>query len=519
MAMTINTNIASLNAQRNLGKSQGSLNEALSRLSSGLRINSAKDDAAGLAISNRMTAQVRGLDQAARNANDGISLAQTAEGALQESTNILQRIRELAVQSSNDTNTASDRSSLNDEVTQLKAELDRIAKTTAFNGKNVIDGTMTNATFQIGADAGEGQSISFSIDSARTADLGTAAAAVVTGTAGVAAAATINTDLVVTADTDGLAGSGITVSLTSDSTTDVTESSIVTFGAGVTTADQTVTVNGVTATTDGGGTSTGAEMAAGFAAYIASGTASFTSSDGAEVSFTGTNDGTLFTAAASASGATLTYTSATANTDVTDIAVGGTATNAATEVTTDGSAAIATSTTVVGNAITVTASSTTISGWTNADVAALIDGLETTAGTVSATGGTTSAAAFANTNLTGGVDESADYDAGTATVVVSDLSVSTLANSQSAIASVDLALNDISLIRGSLGAIQNRFESTISNLQSVSENISAANARVMDADFAAETANMTKAQVMQQAGVAMLAQANQLPQMVLSLLQ
>jgi len=145
MAMSINTNIASLNAQRNLGKTQGMLNQSLARLSSGLRINSAKDDAAGLAISNRMGAQVRGLNQAARNANDGISLAQTAEGALQESTNILQRIRELAVQSSNDTNTASDRASLNDEVIQLKAELDRIAKTTAFNGRNVIDGTMANA--------------------------------------------------------------------------------------------------------------------------------------------------------------------------------------------------------------------------------------------------------------------------------------------------------------------------------------------------------------------------------------
>ena len=134
MALTINTNVASLNAQRNLGASQSNLNKSMQRLSSGLRINSAKDDAAGLAISDRMTAQIRGLNQAARNANDGISLAQTAEGALQESTNILQRMRELAVQSANDTNSASDRSSLNDEVGQLKAELDRIAQTTEFNG-------------------------------------------------------------------------------------------------------------------------------------------------------------------------------------------------------------------------------------------------------------------------------------------------------------------------------------------------------------------------------------------------
>src|SRR6056297_2335458 len=142
MALTINTNVASLNAQRNLGASQADLNKSMQRLSSGLRINSAKDDAAGLAISDRMTAQIRGLNQASRNANDGISLAQTAEGALQESTNILQRMRELAVQSANDTNSASDRASLNDEVTQLKAELDRIAETTEFNGRKVIDGSL-----------------------------------------------------------------------------------------------------------------------------------------------------------------------------------------------------------------------------------------------------------------------------------------------------------------------------------------------------------------------------------------
>ena len=175
MALTINTNVASLNAQRNLGASQSNLNTAMQRLSSGLRINSAKDDAAGLAISDRMTAQIRGLNQAARNANDGISLAQTAEGALQESTNILQRMRELSVQSANDTNSASDRASLNDELTQLKEELDRIAQTTEFNGTNLLDGSMSGegseATFQVGANAGENQVISFGVDSAMAKDL------------------------------------------------------------------------------------------------------------------------------------------------------------------------------------------------------------------------------------------------------------------------------------------------------------------------------------------------------------
>jgi flagellin len=170
MALSINTNVASLNAQRNLGASQSQLAKSMQRLSSGLRINSAKDDAAGLAISDRMTSQIRGLNQAVRNSNDGISLAQTAEGALQESTNILQRMRELAVQSANDTNSASDRSSLQAEVNQLKQELTRIAETTTFNGKKLLDGSLTSAQFQVGANANE--TISFGINSARAADIG-----------------------------------------------------------------------------------------------------------------------------------------------------------------------------------------------------------------------------------------------------------------------------------------------------------------------------------------------------------
>ena len=171
MALTINTNVASLNAQRNLNSSQADLNKSMQRLSSGLRINSAKDDAAGLAISDRMTSQITGLNQAVRNANDGISLAQTAEGALQESTNILQRMRELAVQSANDTNTQSDRDSMQAEVSQLAEELGRIAETTEFNGRNLLDGTLDGATFQVGANAGANQTISFDIASAKTADL------------------------------------------------------------------------------------------------------------------------------------------------------------------------------------------------------------------------------------------------------------------------------------------------------------------------------------------------------------
>jgi flagellin len=518
MAMTINTNIASLNAQRNLGQTQGTLNKSLQRLSSGLRINSAKDDAAGLAISNRMTAQIRGLNQAARNANDGISMAQTAEGALQESGNLLQRIRELAVQSANDTNTASDRVSLNAEVTQLKAELDRIAQTTAFNGRNVIDGTLSNATFQIGANAGAGQTISFSIDSARAADLGTAAAASVTGTAAVAAVAstvTINTNLVVTADNAGADGDNITVSLVSDAHADVTESTAYTFVDVVNASggDQTITIDGMTVTVATGGTAVAADIAEAFETGATVGNAVLSGS--------ASGDWT-----ASRVGAVTTFTSTTANSNVADLADlavgGGTPPAAPVGVETQGDTAVTTSVGVVGDAITVTASAANIAGWSNADVAALIDGQQTSVGTVSATGGITNAAAFGATNLAGGADATAassDYAVNSATVVVSDLSVATVADAQIAIASVDAALNDISTNRGSLGAVQNRFESTIANLQSTSENISAASARIMDADFAAETANLTKAQILQQAGVAMLAQANMLPQAVLTLLQ
>lgn len=179
MAIVINTNVASLNAQRNLGKSQLELNTSMQRLSSGLRINSAKDDAAGLAISDRMTSQIRGLNQAARNANDGISLAQTAEGALQETTNLLQRMREIAVQAANDTNTAQDRASLDAEFKQLQAEIDRIANNTQFNGQNVLDGTFdpanggTEAIFHVGAN--ENQTISVTIGQADATTLGVAA--------------------------------------------------------------------------------------------------------------------------------------------------------------------------------------------------------------------------------------------------------------------------------------------------------------------------------------------------------
>ena len=215
MGLTINTNVMSLNAQRNLGTSQSQLAKSMQRLSSGLRINSAKDDAAGLGISDRMTSQIRGLNQAVRNSNDGISLAQTAEGALQETTNILQRMRELAVQSANDTNSASDRSSLQAEVNQLKQEMTRIAETTQFNGKNLLDGTLTSAQFQVGANAN--QTISFGINSARSADLGNNSLTTnndVGIEAATYSAAAISTSSTSGAGTGGLAAANLTTART-----------------------------------------------------------------------------------------------------------------------------------------------------------------------------------------------------------------------------------------------------------------------------------------------------------------
>lgn len=383
MAITINTNVASLNAQRNLNSSQTSLNQSMERLSSGLRINSAKDDAAGLAISDRMTSQITGLDQAARNANDGISLAQTAEGALQESTNILQRMRELAVQSSNDTNSESDRASLNDEVIQLQAELDRIAETTEFNGTNVIDGTMSNAVFQVGANSGANQTISFGITSAKGADLGQADVVAVEETAA----------------EGNWSGYEIKAAATSGSSGNQTFDIIVQEGttAGASLASGTITLT-ITSGTNA-------------ASSIASALESVTGIDSVDFS----------------------------------------------------------------NAVTVT---------------------------------TDSSASMA---MTGGFDE-------IQTKTVDNISVATRDGAIGAIKSVDLALADIDTMRGGLGAVQNRFESTIANLSNVSENLSSARSRILDADIAEETSAMTKSNILQQAGVSILSQANQTPQLALSLL-
>lgn len=395
MALTVNTNVASLNTQRNLNTSSNSLSTSLQRLSTGSRINSAKDDAAGLQISNRLTSQVNGLNVATKNANDGISLAQTAEGALQQSTNILQRMRDLSLQSANGSNSTSERDALNSEVGQLKKELDRISNTTTFGGRKLLDGSFGTASFQVGSAANE--IISVGIDEMSAESLkgsyytaSGAATTFATGTAASTGSVTIKTAAV-----DGAAS-----------------------------GETKITVNFK-------GNETGEQAAAKIAAAVNDaniGVGAFV--DGAKISY-------VARAGENASGV--------ATGSITSIEFGGAATGAA----------------------NVTAFSASASGDSR----------------------------------------------------VSDIDISSASGAQAAVLVIDDALKMIDSQRADLGAIQNRFDNTIANLQNIGENVSAARGRIQDTDFAAETANMTKNQVLQQAGTAILAQANQLPQSVLSLLR
>jgi flagellin len=381
---TINTNVQSMNAQRNLMTSQNSLSTSMQRLSSGLRVNSAKDDAAGLAISERMNAQVKGLNVAARNANDGISLAQTAEGSLGKVGDMVQRIRELAVQSANATNSSTDRASLQSEVAQLTEEIQRVATQTSFNGTKLLDGSFTNQSFQVGANAGE------TITLANVAD----------------------------------------VQLASLGQLKANDTYTQTLGAATATAFATgmsMSINGVTVSTAAGAADAPAAAVAFKAAF--------------------------------------------------DAAKGNAANTGLANVTMS-----------AGGAITSTDQNLTLSAFTN------ISGptAGTTAGTVTV---------------------------GATTTGIAGVDISTAEGASNAITAMDSALAQINTSRGTLGAVQSRFENAISNINVTSENLSAARGRIVDADFAKETSNLSRAQILQQAGTAMVAQANQLPQGVLSLLR
>ena len=475
MAQTINTNISSLTAQRNSTRTQGELSTAIQRLSSGLRINSAKDDAAGLAISERFTSQIRGLNQAARNANDGISLAQVAEGGLGSVDANLQRIRELAVQSANSTNSSSDRAALQQEVSQIQAEIDRIATQTQFNGLNLLDGSFTAQQFQVGANAGQTIAIS-SIASSRTSALGQYYSATRTGTAltastGITALGQFSINGVDVFNGTAIAGDAKSI------------------GAAI----NLKSIPGVTATVNA-------------------------------TSATGTYTGT---ASVSAATGVLTINGINMN-----VAVTGTqATDAATTigVINSNSAATGVTATLSGSTVKLTAAdgrnitaSFAGGGGTPAVMADLgLGGITTAYGSYDlsyigtgalVTGGS---AAIGVTGYTSGVSTAVAFTGS----AISAIDISTTAGANSALSSIDAALTSINSSRAALGAIQNRFTSTIDNLHTGSENLTASRSRIQDADFAVETANLARAQVLQQAGVAMIAQANQLPNAVLQLLK
>ena len=523
MASVLNTNMPSLNTQRQLAKAQNNLNNSLQRLSSGLRINTAKDDAAGLAISQRMTAQIRGLNVAQRNANDGVSMAQTAEGALSEMGDILQRVRELAVQSANATNSAGDRKSLNDEVNQLVAELNRFANTTEFNGTKLLNGDNSVAAFQIGANAN--QTITATTTDFRTNKYGSYQVGNATATA---AGAT--------------AGKGVSIS---NAVTGAPSSSLQVTGAAVS-KEGTMTLNGPNAS--GSVSLTVSDSAADIASKI-------NSQDLTGVKATARTETMInFTTGNYVIDiSTTNATSNSSNTAVESISfeVKGTASTA--EALTDAvnafneqssktgiTAKLNESKTAIilendeGKNINVTLKSTNtiyMGNASNGSAAAVSVQGTTTGKTFTAAGQVTLDASrsysfdlAASTNIQAGVLSGGSMGGTSATTYgstlqrVDSLDITTVKGANDAIHIVDQAIDSVNAQRAKYGALQNRFESTISNLATSSENVSAARSRIQDTDFASETANLSRSQVLQQAATSMLAQANQLPNNVLTLL-
>lgn len=414
----INTNTSSLNAQRNLSSSASGLATSLQRLSSGLRINSAKDDAAGLAISQRMTSQINGLNQAARNANDGISLAQTAEGALGSIGDSLQRMRDLSVQAANGTLSDSDRKGVQSEINQLKSEVNRVASQTSFNGTKLLDGSSGGFTFQVGADANQTIAIT-SLSDTHSKALGTSKYAEASGTTKTPTAAGDDLSAV-----DGnTAGKSLEVGGFSINGIAITGSDLAVGDSGAVTKAEykeymSKTVDAINAKSSETGATAqlSTDALTGAMTIKMFGVESSLNSSG-DIKFTaGTNDGKAL-------------------------------------------------------------------------------GLDVVTGTTQATGQATT---------TDGFDS---------------IDVSTVSGANKGMVMLDAALNAVNSMRADLGAVQNRFSATVSNLQTTTENLSASRSRIQDTDFAAETANLTRGQILQQAGTAMLAQANSLPNGVLSLLR
>jgi flagellin len=512
----INTNILSMQAQQNLSTSQASLATSVQRLSSGLRINSAKDDAAGLAISDRMTSQVNGLTQAASNANNAISLTQTADGGLATTTTLLQTMRTLAVQAANGTNTASDRASIQLEVSQLQQEVNRVASTTQYNGSNLLDGSLTNAQFQVGANAN--QTISFSIGSSQASAIGSntvAASGNATATNLTQAHASTSTGViqanVFAAQALTIQGNGTSVSI--PATTLVAGSSGKTIAAAVNTASGSTGVK-ATATTS----ATLGAFTAGTVSLTLQGTplagnpptanpitvsatlGSATDLSGLTSAINAQTGTTGITAVADLTHGTIALTNAAGD----DIGV--TAGAGATGVTVTGSADAG----AAGTAVTLAANgSAGDSATVGASVSFSGPASFTVSSSVAAGGIFGGAAASVNTSSLQSV----------ASIDLTKMTNGVPTGANSALAIIDAALANVDSSRASLGAIENRFTDTISNLQTTSNNLTSARSGIEDTDFAAETANLSRSQILQQAGTAMLAQANSLPNGVMALLR
>ncbi|GAA67075.1 flagellin [Pseudoalteromonas sp. BSi20429] len=457
--ISVNTNVSSLNAQRNLSQSGSDLATSMERLSSGMRINSAKDDAAGLQISNRLTSQINGLGVAQRNANDGISMAQTAEGAMQESSSILQRMRELALQSANGSNSSDDRDALQKEVSALQTELTRISDTTSFGGQQLLDGSFGTKQFQIGSNANE--TIGVTLSSISATDLGNHTLDSAGTKYGIGAAGAALSSLV----------EGSTSAFTvngpkgTDSYTSVATDTAVDTAAGINALKVGVKAEAVLETT---------------IELKAAGTGTLTIDDNV-------------------------FALANYGTDNAKLAEDLGKVGYDTEIKDDGSIGIR-ATGVAG---------IDIAGATAGDTA--LGGVDSSAATSSFSSklSLSSNDDFSISGTTGTIS------AGTASTQakISDVDISTsAATAQSAIESIDAAIAQIDEQRADLGAVQNRFDHTISNLANIQENVSASRSRIQDTDFATETAQMTKNQILQQAGTSILSQANQLPQAALSLL-
>ena len=583
MALSVNTNITSLGVQKNLTRASDALGTSMSRLSSGLKINSAKDDAAGLQIANRLTSQIKGLSVAVKNANDGISIAQTAEGAMQESTSILQRMRELSLQSANGSNSDDDRTSLQQEFTALSGELTRIANTTTFGGRNILDGSFQNVGFQIGANANENISFGMSDISANglkgsysEATVAGAAMGGLTATAlgtklnagaaaivNVAATATMKNGVVAGDTGKGFTVGGQTVTLTTGDKGAQVAAKIQTAlrAAGDTTATATYNdTDGLTLTSkssfaiaDGTGTPPAGGMALAGLSAATTTVSTSTAGSGPDGTTIGTdklakageitvNGSTVKWAAGDAVSSVLTNLGTAEGVDKAEINDG------RISITSKDGENVKLTNASSGSLAQLGLTAGTSEAKTSADTSITLNGVEVKFAAGSTAQNIVSSINSASTGVTASLSDDgklslfsdkditiADGSAGTglaalgltgktgatATTMettVSNLSILSAGDSQKAIQALDAAIAQVDSQRAQLGAVQNRFDTTVANLNSISENSTAARSRVQDADFASETAELTKQQTLQQASTAILSQANQLPSSVLKLL-